>query len=79
MFLEARGYMLRPRYCPGWTPSWRAREVNPDFCEDAIILPVSFTHDNALLSLTAFIVSTQLDRRHPDVGWPNGVLEASQY
>jgi len=29
--LEAVGYMLRPRYRPGWEPSWLA--TNKDFCD----------------------------------------------
>lgn len=42
-FLEASGYMLRPRYRPGWVPSWRGKggAILPTFCEDAIALPVS--------------------------------------
>ncbi|KAI0676773.1 kinase-like domain-containing protein [Trametes maxima] len=39
-FLESRGYLLRPRYKPGWVPSWTG---NPTFnvlrTEDAIRLP----------------------------------------
>lgn len=41
-FLEAHGYMLRPRYRPGWTPSWRGKPA-PEVldAEDAFSLPVS--------------------------------------
>lgn len=39
-FLAARGYMLRPRYHPGWVPSWSASlDINPFRCEDFIALP----------------------------------------
>ncbi|GBE79228.1 hypothetical protein SCP_0204250 [Sparassis crispa] len=38
-FLEAHGYMLRPRYHPGWTPSWGGTGKHPLFYEDAITLP----------------------------------------
>lgn len=46
--LSARGYQLRPRYCPDWQPSWIGTRADPIFCEDSIALvvksvPFSFT------------------------------------
>jgi len=38
-FLRARGYLLRPRYHPDWTPSWRGTGKHPLYFEDAIHLP----------------------------------------
>ena len=39
--LEQRGYMLRPRYRPGWIPSWhKDPSLNRRDCEDAILAPV---------------------------------------
>ena len=39
--LEAAGYMLRPRYRPGWIPSWRGtNKYHLDF-EDGQIVSVS--------------------------------------
>ncbi|KAI9059873.1 kinase-like protein [Trametes sanguinea] len=35
-FLE-RGYRLRPRYHPDWRPSWTGTNLNPEFCEDAVV------------------------------------------
>ena len=32
--LFARGYKLRPRYQPGWTPSWLGANIIPEYCED---------------------------------------------
>ncbi|KAL6306741.1 hypothetical protein BKA93DRAFT_772601 [Sparassis latifolia] len=40
-FLETRGYMLRPRYHPGWTPSWFGTGKHPIFFEDSITLPLT--------------------------------------
>ena len=40
-FLESKGYMLRPRLRPGWTPSWLATGKSRLFCEDSARLPVS--------------------------------------
>lgn len=34
--LLSQGYLLRPRYCPGWTPSWLGTLRRPEFCEDSI-------------------------------------------
>ena len=39
-FLQSRGYMLRPRYHPGWTPSWNLEEPVNILPEDAIMYPV---------------------------------------
>ncbi|TFY59644.1 hypothetical protein EVG20_g7709 [Dentipellis fragilis] len=36
--LVARGYELRPRYHPGWTPSWLGTRRDPTFCEDSILI-----------------------------------------
>ena len=39
--LQARGYMLRPRYHPGWVASWEADPgLDSDLCEDYIEPPV---------------------------------------
>ncbi|KAI9063418.1 hypothetical protein FKP32DRAFT_1592487 [Trametes sanguinea] len=39
-FLEGRGYMLRPRLRPGWTPSWRGKPDDAVFeAEDGVPLP----------------------------------------
>jgi hypothetical protein len=40
-FLESKGYMLRPRLRPGWTPSWLSTGEDYDSCEDSALLPVS--------------------------------------
>lgn len=38
LFLQARGYMLRPRYRPGWVPSWQKdSSLRPEACEDYIM------------------------------------------
>ncbi|TFY77414.1 hypothetical protein EWM64_g6599 [Hericium alpestre] len=36
-WLESQGYMLRPRFRPGWTPSWaKKKNAIPEFYEDSI-------------------------------------------
>lgn len=41
-WLVDRGYVLRPRYQPGWVPSWLPGEGFPYFdYEDALWTPVS--------------------------------------
>ena len=41
-FLERKGYMLRPRYRPGWVASWKSNpQLNPRECEDGHRLKVS--------------------------------------
>ncbi|KAI0000226.1 hypothetical protein BJV74DRAFT_766972 [Russula compacta] len=39
-FLESKGYMLRPRLRPGWTPSWLTTRKPRRFCEDFARLPL---------------------------------------
>ncbi|KAI0036413.1 hypothetical protein K488DRAFT_41089 [Vararia minispora EC-137] len=39
-FLQSRGYTLRPRLRPGWTPSWLTTGKHPLRSEDGIFLPV---------------------------------------
>ena len=38
VWLESCGYMLRPRYRPGWEPSWLTSGKNPRSCEDGLTL-----------------------------------------
>ncbi|KZV68696.1 hypothetical protein PENSPDRAFT_609714 [Peniophora sp. CONT] len=38
-FLQSKGYMLRPRLRPNWTPSWLRSGKHPIECEDGISLP----------------------------------------
>lgn len=40
-FLLNRGLELRPRYRPGWIPSWRGTNFLPEDCEDSKIKTVS--------------------------------------
>ncbi len=41
-FLASQGYMLRPRYRPGWVPSWKTdTSRHPEKFEDYWKLPVS--------------------------------------
>ncbi|KAI9507602.1 kinase-like domain-containing protein [Russula earlei] len=39
LFLESKGYMLRPRLRPGWTPSWLSTGQEYYTCEDSSRLP----------------------------------------
>ncbi|KAL5513542.1 hypothetical protein ACEPAH_3941 [Sanghuangporus vaninii] len=33
----SRGYQLRPRFHPGWIPTWRGTNLSPVACEDVIV------------------------------------------
>ncbi|KAF5388308.1 hypothetical protein D9615_000851 [Tricholomella constricta] len=41
-FLLSKGYQLRSRYEPDWSPSWLTMDIDPAFCDDAIdtVLPM---------------------------------------
>ncbi|KAJ1299836.1 hypothetical protein OPQ81_011127 [Rhizoctonia solani] len=34
-YLLSKGYTLRPRYQPDWTPSWKGTDISPLSCEDS--------------------------------------------
>lgn len=49
-FLQSRGYMLRPRYRPGWVPSWRITGARPIDCEDSNVHVCGVAHKPNQLS-----------------------------
>lgn len=46
-WLKDRGYLLRPRYAPGWVPSWRGTKKDRLLCEDSKIPVVSVLESTA--------------------------------
>ncbi|KAA1476401.1 kinase-like protein [Dentipellis sp. KUC8613] len=57
-WLQSQGYMLRPRFRPGWNPSWQGKKgVDIDWCEDAI----EHTSSGAEVAIDAVRIS---DGRH---------------
>ncbi|QRW27755.1 Tyrosine kinase specific for activated [Rhizoctonia solani] len=66
-YLKAKGYTLRPRYSPGWVPSWKSNGRNPADCEDSWELPAIKTldaikdEDNKHVSIKKSIPSTNDD------------------
>ncbi|KLO08634.1 hypothetical protein SCHPADRAFT_944281 [Schizopora paradoxa] len=49
-FLLDHGYQLRPRFRPGWIPSWRGTNKSSMFFEDSHVLPHPKTIDAVRLS-----------------------------
>jgi hypothetical protein len=43
---ERRGYRLRARFSPEWTPSWRTSGRTIEECEDAVVQKVSTINDS---------------------------------
>ena len=61
-FLESRGYMLRPRFRPGWVPSWRGKSKYAVFkAEDGYRLPVSSQIYDVRATLTDIPVQVKRD------------------
>ncbi|KAA1476397.1 kinase-like protein [Dentipellis sp. KUC8613] len=60
-WLQSQGYMLRPRFRPGWTPSWKSKATGKEMgfreAEDAI------AHDSINASTTIDAIRTS-DGRH---------------
>ena len=44
VWLAEQGYMLRPRYRPGWTPSWEGEERAWTEHEDGMVAAVGYLH-----------------------------------
>ena len=40
-FLESRGYRLRSRFRPGWTPQWLGTPIHPVYVKDSYGIRVS--------------------------------------
>lgn len=55
--LEKRGYKLRPRFRPGWKPSWMGTTKRPVQCEDYVSNRVRFLQ----VSLR-FVITTETPR-----------------
>ncbi|KAI5118852.1 hypothetical protein M0805_008128 [Coniferiporia weirii] len=56
-FLESKGYRLRPRFRPGWEPSWIGVAKNPLDCEDSFnhkirrVMDAQRVSDGALVAI----------------------------
>ncbi|KAI0772833.1 kinase-like domain-containing protein [Trametes elegans] len=62
--LLQRGYRLRQRYTPGWRPSWLGTNIDPEFCEDAVVLQGPFvidatTPDGTLVAIKSIPITSQ--------------------
>ncbi|KAJ7162146.1 hypothetical protein C8R46DRAFT_1103681 [Mycena filopes] len=58
-WLKNSGYLLRPRYAPGWTPSWRRGERmigNPANYEDSALVTSPVIMDATRLSDGSFVI-----------------------
>lgn len=69
-FLESSGYMLRPRYRPGWVPSWTLpgnEEFDPEDFEDYESLPVSQYKSMSLRYHSHYTASIRSDRCNANV------------
>jgi hypothetical protein len=55
--LEQAGYMLRPRFRPGWQPSWTGTNKEFDDCEDGKSVIVSIDIPSLLVSLLMILVA----------------------
>ncbi|KAH9858864.1 kinase-like domain-containing protein [Lenzites betulinus] len=65
-WLEGKGYQLRPRYRPNWTPSWLGTKKDPDRCEDGRSLLFTTVLDARRLSDGKIVAIKRLSKsRHP--------------
>lgn len=77
-FLESRGYMLRPRLRPGWTPSWLRTGAYFLRAEDSVPLPVCRNDLTRNVSHLSDLEPPIAGRRDPYFGWQAGIHQTSQ-
>ncbi|KAH8111756.1 kinase-like domain-containing protein [Phellopilus nigrolimitatus] len=64
-FLLSHGYQLRPRYHPGWKPSWLETDIFPHACEDAYkllretVIDAKRVQDNKIVAIKSFSADSQ--------------------
>ncbi|KAH8115230.1 kinase-like domain-containing protein [Phellopilus nigrolimitatus] len=64
-FLLSRGYQLRPRYHPGWKPSWLEADIFPYACEDAYkqiretVMDAKRVQDGKIVAIKKFSADSQ--------------------
>ncbi|KAI0629607.1 kinase-like domain-containing protein [Trametes polyzona] len=64
-YLQANGYLLRPRYAPGWKPSWINTNDDPLFCEDSVtlryyqVIDATRLSDKKLVAIKSFFTDRQ--------------------
>ncbi|KAH8111764.1 kinase-like domain-containing protein [Phellopilus nigrolimitatus] len=67
-FLLSRGYQLRPRYRPGWKPSWLETDIFPYDCEDAhehiAVIDAKRVQDGKIVAIKKF----SADSREAQIG-----------
>ncbi|KAJ7092036.1 kinase-like domain-containing protein [Mycena belliarum] len=65
-WLKDAGYLLRSRYSPGWSASWKGTSKSPFECEDGVMSPAGVVMDATRLSDGSSVVLKQCDRMHSD-------------
>ncbi|KAH8107741.1 hypothetical protein BXZ70DRAFT_884754 [Cristinia sonorae] len=65
-WLEERGYMLRPRYLPGWVASWKSTGESPFACEDGAMNMLPQVMDGTRISDGEMVLFKKILRsKHP--------------
>lgn len=55
--LKDQGYTLRPRFRPGWVPTWKVRNIRPLRCEDSIRNPVFVAQFLGTRAVLSYLIS----------------------
>ncbi|KAJ6476541.1 kinase-like domain-containing protein [Mycena vitilis] len=62
VWLKESGYLLRPRYSPQWSASWKGTDKYPTDCEDGVVPLPSFLMDATRISDGLHVVLKRGDR-----------------
>lgn len=55
--LKDQGYTLRPRFRPGWVPTWKVRNIRPLRCEDSIRNPVFVAQSLGTRAVLSYLIA----------------------
>ncbi|KAJ6611269.1 hypothetical protein B0H10DRAFT_1918894, partial [Mycena sp. CBHHK59/15] len=65
-WLKEKGYLLRPRYQPGWVPSWIGTTKKPWDCEDGLVHDRAVVMDATRISDGTFVMLKYIETKfHP--------------
>ncbi|KAJ7129849.1 kinase-like domain-containing protein, partial [Mycena crocata] len=68
VWLERCGYMLRPRFRPGWVPSWIKTKEFQWMCEDGVINPGHYAIDAIRMRDNVSVQLKNIDSQRHDIG-----------
>jgi len=77
VWLESLGYKLRPRYRPGWIPSWINTRKYPYNCEDSLSVGNTLISSIYVAYNYLILAVYYLNGCHKSLRWSHGYYETA--